>query len=134
MSVGYRLASKPDDYRKAQALMKAEGVPKQELGFPTILAIEDKRAVGMISTNIQNDMVIAGPLVVRSDRRRVMTAIRMVEMYEMALRGMGLATFIFHVDEGTFLDRVIKRYGDKYQPYAVEGTRKFFVRRLTNGR
>jgi len=47
---------------------------------------------------------------------------------------MGLATFIFHVDEGTFLDRVIKRYGDKYQPYAVEGTRKFFVRRLTNGR
>jgi hypothetical protein len=129
MSVGFRLAKSPKDFHKAHALMRAEGVPKQKLGFPTLLVVEDNDPVGLISTDIQNGMIIAGPLVVKSDRRRIQTAITMVEMYEMALRSMGIKTFIFHVEEGSFLDKMISRYSE-YQPYATEGTKKFFIRRL----
>jgi len=129
MSVGYRIASDPVDFHRAHALMRAEGVPEQKLGFPTLLAIEDKKAVGIIGTDIQKGMIIAGPLVMKSDRRRIHTAIKMAEMYEMSLRGMGISTFIFHVEDGSFLDKMISRYSE-YQPYATEGKKKFFIRRL----
>jgi hypothetical protein len=130
MSVGFRIANSPTDFHRAHDLMRAEGVSEQSLGFPTMMAFDDKEPVGLIGTSIQKGMIIAGPLVVKSDRRRIHMAIKMVEMYEMALRGMGISTFIFHVEEGGFLDKMISRYSD-YQPYATEGKKKFFIRRLS---
>lgn len=129
MNIGFRTANSPKDFHKAHDLMRAEGVPEQSLGFPTLMAFEDDEPIGLIGTNIQKGMIIAGPLVMKSDRRRIHTAIKMVEMYEMALRGMGISTFIFHVDEDSFLDKMISRYSE-YQPYATENKKKFFIRRL----
>ena len=129
MTIGYKIAETPADFHEAHALMRGEGVPEQTLGFPTMLLVEEDQIVGMIGTDIQKGMIIAGPLVMRSDRKRIQSAIKMVEMYEMALRGIGISTFIFHVEEGTFLDKMISRYSE-YQPYAVRGTKKFFIRRL----
>lgn len=130
MTIGYKIAQAPTDFHKAHNLMREEGVPEQTLGFPTMMAMEGDDAIGIISTEIQKGMIVAGPLVMKSDRRRILSAIKMVEMYEMALRAMKISTFIFHVEEGSFLDKMISRYSE-YQPYMIEGTRKFFIRRLT---
>jgi hypothetical protein len=129
MTIGYKIAVTPADFHQAHALMREEGVPEQSLGFPTVMALEDDEIIGIIGTDIQNDMILAGPLVVKSDRKRIMSAIKMVEMYEMALRAVKISTFIFYVEEGSFLDKMIARYSE-YQPYAVQGTKKFFIRRL----
>jgi len=129
MTIGFKIAEAPNDFHKAHALMREEGIPEQTLGFPTMLTMEGPILVGVLGTNIKKGMIVAGPLVMKSDRKRVQSAIKMVEMYEMALRGMGISTFIFHVEGGSFLDRMISRYSE-YQPYAVRGTKKFFIRRL----
>jgi len=128
MSVGYKIARNPGDYSRAHALMRSEGFAKQRLSFPTLLAL-DEGVVGVIGTNITNNMILAGPLVIKSDRRRIVTAIRMVEMYEVAMKGLGIKTFIFGVDQGSFLEKLIERYG-YLPPYAEEEGKKFYIRRL----
>lgn len=127
-TVGYRIADSPKLLKQAHALIKAEGLSKQELEFPTVVALEDK-VIGLIGTKITNNMIVAGPLVIKSDRRRIMTAIRMVEMYEIAMKGLGISSFIFSVEDGSLLEKLIERYGYE-PPYAEEEGRKFYVRRL----
>lgn len=128
----YKIADSSWDYKAAHWLIHAEGMQAERLSFPTLLAFEEGAPVGVLGTHIQGGMIIAGPLVIRSDRRRVITAIRMAELYEIAMRGMGVTTFLFHTEEGSAVDRFIRRYSDM-QPYATEGKQKFFIRRIPHG-
>lgn len=132
----FRVASNPGDYNNAHSLMQAEGIPKVRLGFPTLLAIEDGtwKLVGILGTRIEKKMVIAGPLVLRSDQRRIFTAIRLAEAYEMSMRNLGIKSFIFYGEAGGLLERAINRYYPHMEPYAVRGENKFWIWRSADGR
>lgn len=130
----YRLAKNPGDYAAAQALLKQEGFERETLTFPTILALDELdgyKCVGVLSTRIQDKMIIAGPLALRSDRRRAKAAIRLIDLYDIAMRGIGIISYIFHTEEGSVLDKSIERLLPGMEPYAVQNGQRFFIRRLT---
>jgi len=125
----YRIARNPGDYKAAHDLMRGESFPEEKVGFPTILALDGGSVVGMLSTRIQNGMIIAGPMILKSDRRRIKTAIKLAELYEISMKGMGISTFIFNTETDSIVDKFIQRYSNM-QPYATEGNQKFFIRRV----
>lgn len=133
MKLRYAVAKNPGDYQRVHSLLKKEGVPKQVMGFPTVMAFDDGELVGCIGTHIQKNMIIAGPLVVESSRRRVFTVMRLCEAYQLALASMGIKAFILSVEIGSLLDRGIGRYYPDAKPYAVEGNRKFYAWRTLHG-
>jgi hypothetical protein len=124
----YRIAETSDDYKHCADLLKAVGQPAQELAFPTVMAINETGLIGFLATSPRTDMVLAGPLIMRQDKRRVMTALRLVTMYEMALRNIGITSFIFWVDEndGIFF-KAMERYFPNVKPYAKSGSRIFYT-------
>ena len=129
----YRLARNPGDYAVAQGLLRAEGFEKQSLTFPTVIALDesdDHKCVGVISTYIQDKMVIAGPMALRSDRRRARTAIRLIDFYDITMRGLGLVSYIFHTEIGSVLDGLVSKAMPDMHPYAIKNGSRFFIRRL----
>lgn len=133
--MNFLMASEPKDYEMCQALMEEAGIPKVwGLIFPTVMAFQDRKLVGFLSTRIEDKMIIAGPLVLKSDRRRIFTALRLAEAYESSMRTLGIKTFIFAGEAGGVLDRAIKRYYPHAVPYAVnEDGMKFWTWRIDNG-
>lgn len=130
MSYVYRGARNAEDYRKARRLMKAESIKPSRLSFPTILAFEDEELVGFLGTDLRQDMVVAGPLVLRSDRRRTFLALRLAEMYEQAMRELGIKSLILACQPDSLTHKAIKRYFPGLEPYAKTETELFFIRRL----
>lgn len=96
----YRIADTAEDYKKARRFLESERGAVERLTFPTILATQDKELVGVMGThlNMQLKVAIAGPLIVKSDRLRMFTIIRLVENYEAVMRSCGLSSFLFRVD------------------------------------
>lgn len=132
--MNFRVASNPGAYAQCHELLKEEGIAPEKLGFPTIMALENDRLVGFLSTHIQKQMIVAGPMVIRSDRRRIMTAIRLAEAYEMSMRNLGIKTFIFHGEAGGLLEKAIRRYYPHVAPYATRDGIVFYTWRLTDGK
>lgn len=126
----YRVAETADYYR-AHKLAEAEGFGGCDFRFPTIVAYDDGVLVGFIATADRPDMVLAGPLVIRSDRRRPWLAMRLLGLYEMVLKNMGITTYIFNLEPGyEFLKRGMERYFPELEPYAGDGDRLFYKRTL----
>ena len=121
------VASSPGHYQAAHRLIKAEGGGRQSLGFPTILAYDGDDLVGMCGTRIVNKMILAGPLMVRTDRRRMFTVLRLCEAYEAAMGSMGISSFILSVDRGSVLQRAVERYLPTQKPYATDDNTDFHV-------
>ena len=132
MTTVYKIAHTSLDYANAFALLRDEGVTGEQISFPTILALEDGKAVGILGTRVENKMVIAGPLVLRSDKRRSFTAMRLFEYYEHSMKGMGITSYIFNTESGHIFDKVIREKLE-LEPYASEGGRNFYIRKLSNG-
>lgn len=127
----YRLAKNPGEYASAHSLLREEGGKDQKLSFPTVLALgDDRKLVGFLGTTIQDKMIVAGPLILKSDRRRVRAAIRLIDFYEITLRALGVSRYIFYTEENSIIDKGLKRINVDMEPYAVENGIKFFVRRL----
>lgn len=105
----YTIAQNPGDYQAAHALLRQEKFTKQVLGFPTIMAWEGKELIGFCGTRIHKQMIMAGPLVVRTDRRRLFTIMRLCEAYESAMGNLGITTFIIGAEIGSILSRGIQR-------------------------
>lgn len=127
----YRLATAPTDYKLAHQLFKNEGIEDvDELSFPTMLAWDDGNLVGVLSTHVANKMIIAGPMVIKNDKPRYWTLIRLIEQYERVMRDAGVTSFIFSVPVDQYPEYVkqIDKLGMK--PYAQEGGRNFYVRNL----
>jgi hypothetical protein len=124
----YRLAEGAADYTLCRELMAAEGFPELNIDFPTVMALDEAgEVVGMLGTIPDNDMVLAGPLVLRSDKRRPMLAVRMINLYEMTMRGLGISQFVFQTPRGGFLDQGVERYFPHMKPYAEEGDDVFYL-------
>ena len=128
----YRIADTAQDYKRVHALIKSEGFPDCSLNFPVIMAMDEEgELVGCLGTGIQDDMIVAGPLVLKKDKKRSFTLIRLVEHYEATMRQCGIKSFIFYVelDNEKYLDYVKRVYGA--EPYAEQDGRAWFVADLT---
>ena len=111
--------------------MADEGAPSVNLEFPTILAFEPDRLVGLLGTHYQDELMIAGPLVLQSDFPRFKTALTLCEAYDHAMRTLGIKSFIMYVDKGNIMHQAIERYNPPgVEEYAREGDRIFYIRRL----
>jgi hypothetical protein len=124
----YRVAFSQNDMAAARALALSEGLDEVDLHFPTIIAVAGDEVVGVMSTTGRDDMVLAGPIVIRSDRRRLWTLIRLVDMYDACMRHVGVTSYVFGTDNDKLADLVEKAYNTK--PYAVEGGTKWYIKRL----
>jgi hypothetical protein len=128
--IEYRRALNSHDYKLCHELMRMENIPKDTLGFPTMMAFEDGELIGMCATTIKNEMIVAGPLTVRSDRRRAFTALQLCVKYEEDLKSLGIVSYIFSAEYGGIMQKAIDRYMHGMKPYADDGKHKFYIRRL----
>ena len=127
----YRLAVSPQDYKLAHQLFKSEGIEDvDELSFPTMTAWDDGTLVGVLSTHITDKVIVAGPMVIKNDKPRYWTLIRLIEQYERVMKQAGVTQFVFSVPVDQYPRYVeqIDKLGMK--PYAQEGGRNFYVRNL----
>src|SRR5262245_31528291 len=126
-----QIATSPGHFAIAKKLIESEGLEPVELKFPTILAFEPDRLVGLLGTHYQDDLIIAGPLVLQSDYPRLRTALALCEAYEHAMRTIGIKSFIMHVDKGNIMHQAIERYQPPgLEQYASKGDTLFYIRRL----
>lgn len=130
MTVVYKVAENSSDYKKVHALIKAEGFEDAQLAFPTIMALEDDEVVGCLGTNTQQSMIIAGPLVLKGDKKRTFTLIRLVETYEACMKHIGIKSFIFSADLKNekwlqYIDEVLG-----FEPYYKDDERAWFIVKL----
>jgi hypothetical protein len=127
------IADSERHYEAAYELMIQEDADPCKLSFPTLLAYDEEshELVGMLGTQIQDSLVVCGPLVVESTYPRLRTALQLCNDYEAIMRKIGVKSFILWVDEGNIIDQSIQRYiPDGVELYAREGKRKFYIRRL----
>ncbi len=126
----YRVAETLADYDACRKLMTACGM-SADIGYPSLMAISNEGLIGLMGTQPRSDMILAGPLCLRPDKRRVFTAMRLVLMYERVLHNLGISSFIFHVDEtDSFFFQVMERYFLDLKPYAKKGTMLFYIWRI----
>lgn len=124
----YRLAEGATDYTLCKELIAAEGFPEQDLTFPTVMALDDDgEVIGLLATTPDPNMVLAGPLVLRHDKRRPFTALQIIQLYEMTMRGLGIESVIFHAVKDSFLTNGISRYFPNIRPYAEDGEDQFYI-------
>ena len=130
--MSFHVASSTKDYESCHRLMDEEGINRTwGLTFPTIMALDKKgQLVGFLSTRIEKNMIVAGPLVLKSDQRRMFTALRLAEAYESSMRNLGIKTFVFAGEAGGLLERAIERYYPHVEPYAVQDGIKYWTWRL----
>lgn len=131
MTTTYRIAENGADYRDAHALIKAEGIEGNfQLSFPTLLAFDNNEVVGVLGTNITQNYILAGPLVLKSDKKRSFTIIRLVELYDATMRTAGIRSFIFATDlkNKKWLEYIDNVLG--LTPYSYKDGKAWFIRNL----
>lgn len=128
----YRVALTLEDFDACRVLMLAEHWPPQELGHPTVMVHHNDELLGFLSTEIQDGLIIAGPLVVRQDRPRAVVVLDLMHAYEEILQSLGIHRYIFWADsvKTPGFVRGLKKYLPNMKPYAVQGTKEFYVRVL----
>lgn len=127
----YIVAQTSQDYKSCHELIKLENVDDTQLTFPTLMAYnKDDDLVGLLGTHISKGHVCAGPLVLRSDRARYWTIIRLVDTYDKVMSEMGLSYYIISVEQSNkeWIDKVENLVGLK--PYSTDENHRFYVRRL----
>lgn len=121
------VAASPGHYQAAHRLLREEGVEKQVLGFPTVMAWDDDTLVGICGTRIVDRMILAGPLIVRTDRKRLFTIMRLCEAYESAMMEIGIRSFILSVENESLLHRGMNRYFPDQEPYAKDDEYSHYI-------
>lgn len=125
----YRMATTEDTWEIHQ-LLRSNNLPEQETAFPTVLALNDDKIVGMMATTPNDEMVLAGPLVLEHDKRRPFTAIRLIELYDAAMLHLGIVSYIFYTAIDSPLRPYVKRLWPDMHPYASDGQHEFYSRKL----
>ena len=128
--VRYQLAQTAEDYEDAHELCASEGMERQDLEFPTVLAYEEGECIGFMSCHLQDDMIVSGPLLLQSDIRRPITALRLCEAFERELEKAGIASYIISVNRDSILAEAIPRYTPAMTPYADDGENLFYIRKI----
>ena len=96
----YVLTKDPAVLERAHTFCHARGFDTTWMCFPTIIAIRDKKVVGVIGTQIVNDTIVAGPFVVElPGGHNGMVPYRLVEKYFTVMRNLGITEFYAFVDK-----------------------------------
>jgi len=130
MQVTLQVASQPGHYVAARELIQSEGVKPVNLEFPTILAydVESKKLVGVCGTHHQDDLLLAGPLVLESSFPRFKTALQLCEAYEHAMKMLGIKSFTMVCPKDSIIAEAIDRYKpENIELYATEGDNRFYI-------
>jgi hypothetical protein len=125
------LASTEEDYEACRTLAKEEEVHDlTKLEYPTLLARDPEgNLIGFLGSYYHNEMLFAGPLVVK--KRHPRTAMALCEEYDRVCRTIGITGYLMYTEEGTFMHKGITKYNlPGFDQYAKEGNRIFYVRRL----
>lgn len=125
----YRLALDAADYSLCRQLMIAEDCDDQPLDFPTVMALDDDgEVVGFCATTPSDEMVLAGPMVMRHDMRRPRTALNIMQLYETTMRGMGITSMIFGTDPRyKFIPTMIEKLFPHVTSYAMRDGKAYYV-------
>jgi hypothetical protein len=127
----YKIAETSKDMAEIGVLLIREGFANQEMVFPTVMAWDGDEVVGFIATTPNPDMVVAGPMVMRSGKRRVFTALRLIELYEQVMGTLGMKSIIFSAHEtDSFIAQGIKKWFPQMQPYAKNGQWLYYTWKL----
>jgi hypothetical protein len=82
--------------------------------------------IGVCGTRIKDGTIIAGPMALKPDRRRVMTAFRLAEAYVSAMQTMGIQSFVLSVEKDSFLHKGIQKLYPHLFPYGEDEDGKLF--------
>lgn len=128
----YHLAKDAGDYRYVHQFLREQGEEvSRSLTSPTVAAIDGEGAiVGVLGTTIQNDMIVAGPLLIAKELRGYRIIIHLIDFYDLALSSLGITSYVFSVEKGN--DRwlnLVKRVYD-IEPYAEKDGVLFFIKRI----
>jgi len=98
MAVTYRMAKPGGEYNRLYALMRREMGKQEPIGWPVVVAEEDGRVIGFLGTYPQEDVLMAGPLVIEGSKR-MFVFLRLAEAYENVLRAAGVTQYLFTVEK-----------------------------------
>lgn len=126
--VVYTVAASSHDFRECHELTAELRLDKPALTFPTILAHEDGELVGFLGTIKNPNMIMAGPLVLRTPRRFV--ALRLIEAYDSLMRTAGVVTYTMFVANGDPLQDMIDKLAGSYEQIGQNAEGILFARRL----
>ena len=104
----------PHDLHRAQSLLRKEGMPAAQWSWPVALAQEDGHVRAAVGTQLDQGLVIAGPMVL--DRalggRAPLVAYRLGRFYDRIMAGCGIQRYYAHVDENlSQFHYILKRLG-----------------------
>lgn len=129
----YYLIRALPDYKLVRQFIRENGGGEDDapLSFPTVVAIDQSGDIlGCLSTALQKDLIVSGPLVIKKDINGYRVVVGLVDAYDKVMQSLGVTSYIHSVaEENTkWLAMIEKAYGDK--PYAHEQGRYFFVKHL----
>lgn len=130
-NIEYFLIRELSDYKLVRQFIRDQGEPDDSLSFPTVVAVDEAGEIlGVLSTDLQKNLVVAGPLVINKKIRGYRVIVGLVDAYDEVMRGMGITSYVHSVDENNkpWLNMIERAYGD--EPYAKQNGRLFFIKKL----
>ena len=129
----YILIKEENAWEIARAFLDHRGV-NSSISHPTILAVKDKKVIGILGTHTENNVIQAEPLVVDfPEGNDAIIALNLVQNYEEALLEVGVTSFSFstYEDNEEWIGIIKRFYG--IEPYAYAHGRAWFIRHIING-
>ncbi len=122
MNTEYKIASTYDEYVDCHNLMCKD----EELSYPTVMAVRNGKAIGMISTARGKENLFATPMIAKS----IFVCIGLYELYEQTLSNIGVTHYLFSIEkENTKMINTVERLFD-IKPFYEEDKLLFYVRRI----
>lgn len=122
----YKVAITPDEYSVCHQLRGKD----DKLFYPTVMAIRDSKAIGLISTVKGKNNLTAVAMTGNS----IFTCIGLYKLYEQTLNSLGIKQYVFSVEEKNkkMINTVEKHF--KIKPYAETQGKKdkllWYIRKL----
>ncbi|MEE9302866.1 MAG: hypothetical protein V3U84_03680 [Thiotrichaceae bacterium] len=118
----YKIATTYDEYVGCHDLMKKD----EELSYPTVMAVRDGKAIGMIGTARGKENLFATPIIANS----IFTCIGLYELYERTLSNLGTKHYLFSVERKNIkLINAVERLFE-IKPFMKTDEQLFYARRI----
>jgi hypothetical protein len=101
--IRYRLTADPQDFHRAQSLLRDEGRRPTRWYWPTVLAEQGQDLVAALGTSLAHGQVHMGPLVLAralGERRAAVIAYRMAQHWERAAAASGIGFYYLRTPPG----------------------------------
>ncbi len=97
-----------------------------ELSYPTVMAVRDGKAIGMIGSSRGEKNLFATPMIANS----IFTCIGLYELYDQTLSNLGVEHYLFNIEkENTKMINTVERLF-KITPFIETDGLLWYVRRL----